>query len=155
MIKEIIILILSWIISIFLLLKFVPIESKRYAHITFLFVQAIAWLHEYLLLLLGLAEFPFREFNIATKMSFSLHYLIYPTFGVFFILYYPNEKVKLRIFIHFLVFAIAISTYSFLIEKYSSLFHYKRWNWYYGVLNNLIILFIVKKFVFWFKRGLV
>lgn len=155
MIKEILILIFSWLISISLMLKFIPKESKRTAHITFLFVSTISWIYEYIQLLIGLVEFPFREFNVATKMSFSLYYLVYPTFGVFFITLYPMEKVKLRIFIHFFVFAIAITTYSFFIEKYSSLIFFKKWNWFASFFSNLIILYIVKKFVYWFKKGLV
>ncbi|NHC40596.1 hypothetical protein G6549_11485 [Bacillus sp. MM2020_1] len=155
MIKEILILIFSWLISIFLLLKYIPKESKRTAHITFLFVSAITWIYEYIQLLIGLVEFPFREFNVATKMSFSLYYLVYPTFGVFFITLYPIEKKKLRIFIHFFVFAIAIATYSFFIEKYSSLIFFKKWNWFASFCSSLIILYIVKKFVFWFKKALV
>ncbi|WHY78637.1 CBO0543 family protein [Neobacillus sp. WH10] len=155
MIKEILILLLSWLISAYLLLKYIPKENKRYAHITFIFAQTIAWIFEYLQVLFGLVEFPFREFNTATKMSFSLHYFISPTFMVFFIFLYPTEKMKLRICIHFLIFAIAIATYSFVIEKYSSLLYFKKWNWFYSVISNLIILYIVKKFVFWFKKGLV
>ena len=155
MIKEIQILIFSWLISIYLMLKYIPKESKRSAHITFLFVSSITWIYEYIQLLIGLVEFPFREFNVATKMSFSLYYLVYPTFGVFFIILYPIEKKKLRIFIHYFVFAIAIATYSFLIEKYSSLIFFKKWNWFASVCSSLIILYIVKKFVFWFKKALV
>ncbi|WP_305730668.1 CBO0543 family protein [Bacillus sp. sid0103] len=152
--KEILILFFSWLISISLLLKFIPKESKRTAHITFLFVSTITWIYEYIQLLTGLVEFPFREFNVASKMSFSLYYILYPTFGVFFIILYPMEKGKLRIFIHFFVFAIAISTFSFFIEKYSSLIYFKKWNWFSSLISTLIILYIVKKFVFWFKKGL-
>ncbi|MEY2196985.1 CBO0543 family protein [Neobacillus sp. BF23-41] len=155
MIKEILIIIFSWLISISLMLKYIPKESKRTAHITFLFVSTITWIYEYIQLLTGLVEFPFREFNGATKMSFSLYYFVYPTFGVLFITLYPMEKVKLRIFNHFFVFAIAITTYSFFIEKYSSLIFFKKWNWFASFFSNLIILFIVKKFVYWFKKGLV
>lgn len=154
MMKEILILFFSWLISISLLLKFIPKESKRTAHITFLFVSTITWIYEYIQLLTGLVEFPFREFNVASKMSFSLYYILYPTFGVFFIILYPMEKGKLRIFIHFFVFAIAISTFSFFIEKYSSLIYFKKWNWFSSLISTLIILYIVKKFVFWFKKGL-
>ena len=153
--KEILILIFSWLISIFLMLKFIPKEMKRTAHITFLFVSTITWIYEYIQLLFGLVEFPFREFNVATKMSFSLYYLVYPTFGVFFITLYPREKGKLQIFIHFFVFAIALTIYSVIIEKYSSLITFKKWDWPIRVLSNLIILYIVKRFVFWFKKGLV
>ncbi|MBI0579665.1 hypothetical protein IEC97_20090 [Neobacillus cucumis] len=155
MIKEILILIFSWFISIFLMLKYIPKESKRTAQITFLFVSTITWIYEYIQLITGLVEFPFREFNVATKMSFSLYYLVYPTFGVFFIILYPIEKEKRRFCIHYFVFVMAISTYSFFVEKYSSLIYYKKWNWFASFFSNLFILYIVKKFVYWFKKGLV
>jgi hypothetical protein len=152
---EILILVLSWIICGFLLVKYVPIEMKREAHITFLFASTIAWIFEYLQLVLGLIEFPFREFEVATKMSFSLHYFVYPTFSVFFVLCYPLEKGQLRVLVHFLLYSMAVSTYTLFIEKYSSLIHYLKWNWFMSLLTNLILLYIIKKFVFWFKKGLV
>ena len=153
--KEILILLTSWLISILLLVKYIPKDRKRNAHITFLFVQALAWIYEYIQLLLGVMEFPFREFDDATKMSFSLHYLIFPTFGVFFILLYPSDKKNLRIIIHYLIFAMVITTYSFLVERYSSLFNWKNWNVYISFTNNLAILYIIKRFVFWFQKELV
>ncbi|MEH7109707.1 CBO0543 family protein, partial [Bacillus sp. JJ1764] len=76
--REVLILISSWILSLYLLLKYTPTDSKRLAWITFIFVQAIAWLVEYIQMMFGLIEFPYREFNKATNMSFSLHYIVYP-----------------------------------------------------------------------------
>ncbi|RSD28512.1 CBO0543 family protein [Mesobacillus subterraneus] len=152
--REILILLFSWLISILLLIKYIPIERKRNAHITFLFVQALAWIYEYIQLLLGVMDFPFREFVKATKMSFSLYYLIFPIFGVFFIMLFPGNKKNSRIIIHYLLFAISITTYSFLVERYSSLFDWKSWNVYISFVSNLAILYIIKKFVFWFQKGL-
>lgn len=152
--KEILVLLFSWLISIVLLVKYIPRERKRNAHITFLFVQAIAWIYEYIQLLLGVMDFPYREFEEATKMSFSLHYLIYPTFGVFFIMLYPTDSKNPRIITHYLIFAIAITTYSFLVEKYSSLFNWISWNVNISFVTNLAILYIIKKFVFWYQKGL-
>ncbi|WP_040205346.1 CBO0543 family protein [Neobacillus jeddahensis] len=152
--KEILILLLSWLISIIVLIKFVPIDRKRIAHITFLFGHGIAWIYQYVQLLFNLVEFPYREFEYATKMSFSLYYLTYPTFGVLFIMFYPANKGRQRIIIHYLIFTIAITTYAFFIENYSSLSYWKSWNIYSGLLSNLIIIYVIKKFVFWFQKGL-
>ncbi|MGX6444043.1 CBO0543 family protein [Neobacillus sp. K501] len=153
--KEIFILFFSALLSIILLIKFVPIDRKRTAHITFIFGQSIAWIYQYLQLLFGFIEFPYREFDYATKMSFSLYYLTYPTFGVLFILLYPTNKGNLRIIMHYLIFTIGLTTYAYLLEKYSSLSDWKNWNIYSGFISNFIILYIVKKFVFWFRKGLV
>ncbi|MEH7014586.1 CBO0543 family protein [Neobacillus niacini] len=152
--KEILILVFSWVIAVLCLLKYVPKDKRRVAHITFLFGQAFSWLFEYFQVRLELLEFPFREFNYATKMSFSLHYVIFPTYAVFFILLYPIQKAPKWIIIYYLIYGMALPTYAFFLERYSSLIDYKKWNWFLAVIVNLIAMFIVKKFVFWFKKGI-
>ncbi|MGD6853890.1 CBO0543 family protein [Bacillus infantis] len=153
--REVMILIGSWVVSLYLLLRYIPAESKRLAWITFLFVQAIAWIHVYIQLAFGLVEFPYREFNKATNMSFSLHYIVYPTIAVFFILFYPEEKGKKSKFLYYLLFSAGAATYSYLIEKYSRLYHFIHWNWIMGLIINMLLLYIIKKYIFWFKKGLV
>ncbi|MBY0157235.1 CBO0543 family protein [Cytobacillus oceanisediminis] len=155
MTREVLILVCSWILSLYLLLRYIPTESKRLAWITFILVQAIAWIHEYIQLVFGLVEFPYREFNKATNMSFSLHYIVYPTIAVFFILFYPKEKGTRRTFLYYLLFSMGITTYSYLLEKFSSLYHYIHWNWLFGLITNMILLYVVKIYIFWFKKGLV
>ncbi|TYS18460.1 hypothetical protein FZC78_02670 [Rossellomorea vietnamensis] len=141
--KEVSILLLSWLLSIIVLIQCVPKDRKRIAHITFLFGQGIAWIYQYAQLLCNLVEFPYREFENATKMSFSLYFLIYPTFGVIFIMFYPINKGRVRIIIHYLTFTIALTTFAALIENYSLLYHWKNWNIYSGLLSNLIIFFVI------------
>ncbi|PKG22889.1 CBO0543 family protein [Niallia nealsonii] len=122
MIKEALILIVSWIAVLF----FIPKQSRKTAQISFLFCQAIAWIFEYIQVYFGFVEFPFREFNYATKMNFSLYYIVYPTAGVFFILWYPLKAGKIRIIAYYFIFGMIVPTYSFLLEKYSSLVHFRR-----------------------------
>jgi hypothetical protein len=153
--KEVVILIICWMISLCLLFFFIPIEKRRYAQITFIFAQAVAWIYVYIQVLFGLLEFPFREFTYATKMSFSMHYIVYPTVAVFFMHIYPEGKGWKRILLHYLIFSMFVPTFTFILEKYSSLFYYVKWSWYLGVLVNLIIFNIHKKFAFWFKKGLI
>ncbi|GKU82594.1 CBO0543 family protein [Niallia sp. NCCP-28] len=152
--KELFILIISWTALLFLLIKYIPKDSRRYFQIVFLFGQAIAWIFEYSQVVFGLLEFPYREFEIATKMSFSLHYVVLPTFGVFFILLYPLNKSRKRVVIHYLIFGMASPTYIYFLENYSSLIHFIKWNWLIAVFVNFIILYIIQKFAFWFKKGL-
>ncbi len=150
--KELFVIIISWIISIYCLLKFVPKERIREAHISILFSQSIAWLFELIQVHFGLVEFPFREFHHATKMSFSLHYIVLPTFGVFFILLYPLNKGKKRIMFHYLIFSSALPLYTTLVEHFTSLIEYKNWNWFIATCVNLILLWFLQKFVFWFRK---
>ncbi|MEH7109724.1 CBO0543 family protein [Bacillus sp. JJ1764] len=77
---------------------------------------------------------------------------MYPTIGVFFILLYP--KGRKRTFIYYLLFSLVITTYSYLVERYSSLIHFIHWNWFIGLITNMIIMYVTKKYIFWFKNGL-
>lgn len=151
--KEFMILAISWAISIIILLR-ISKGGVRLTQISFTFTQALAWLFEFILVYFNLVEFPFREFKVATTMSFSLYYLIFPTVGVLFIVFYPKKSNKIVLLFYYLIFAMIIPTFSSLAEKYSDLFKFLNWNWTTNVLADLLIFFILKKFVFWFKEGL-
>lgn len=153
--KNELILIFSCLISISVLFLVIQKNTTRISIITFLFSSTVAWAYEYIQVMFGLLEFPYREFEKATKLSFSLHYAVYPIFLVYFILFYPSNKGKLKIYFHTLVFNLLLATYTFLLNEYSSLIEFKHWNFFYSVGINFIILFIIKKFVFWFKKGLI
>ena len=152
--KDIIIIATSWIIAFISLLLFVPPSSKRYAHITFLFAQAIAWIFEYVQLVCGWIEFPYREFKDATNMSFSLHYIFFPTIAVLFNLWYPVYKDWSKKILYYLLFSIGIATYITILGDISNLFKYLHWNWYLGVLSDFLILVIIRRFTYWFRKGL-
>lgn len=152
--KEIIVIIVSWIIAILFLLKFIPKERMREAHISFLFSQTLAWIFEFIQVHFGLVEFPFREFHHTTKMSFSLHYLVIPSFGVFFILLYPLNNGIFRRVLHYLIFSSAIATYTTLVDHFTSLIEFKKWNWIIAVLVDCVLLWFIKKFIFWFRKEL-
>jgi hypothetical protein len=151
--KEWIILAILWIVCLLTLLL-ISKGRARLTQITFLFTQAISWLFVFILVFFGLVEFPLREFKISTKMNFSLHYLIFPTVGVLFIRFYPKQPGKLKLLLYFLFFSMLIPTFSLLAEKYSNLVRYLNWNWSVHVLANLILLYILAKFIFWFQNGI-
>ncbi len=151
--KELVILLLSWIVCLFLLIKFIPKKKKRYYQIIFLFAHATAWIFQLIQVNMKLISFPYREFEQATKMSFSLYYLVLPTFAVFFILYYPEKKNWIRVWIHYLIFSNGMHLYMFLIERSSDLVHDIDWHWWFAVSIDLIVLYLVKKFAFWFRKG--
>lgn len=148
------IIIISWLLSICLLWLFVPRKQLRYYVITFLFSSTVAWAYEYVQVSFGLIEFPFREFEKASKMSFSLHYAVYPTFCVFYILYFPVSQGKMKKFLHTCLFNLLLALYTFLLNKYSSLIEFKHWNFFYSIGINFILLYTIKRFAFWFKKGL-
>ena len=152
--KELFIIVACWICALIILIFVIPREKRRYYQIIFLFGQAFAWLFEYIQVVFHLVEFPYREFEYATKMSFSLHYIILPTFAIGFILLYPIDKSRKRIFIHYLIFGVALPTFTLILNQTSDLIHFNKWNWFLSVLINFLILFVVKKFSVWFYKGL-
>ena len=154
MTKDTIILILCWTLAIITLIKVVPKEKLRFAQITFLIAQAISWVFVYLTVFFGLIEYPVRELPLATNASFSLHYVIFPTFGVLFMLYYPFGKGFRREFTHYLIISMSLQIFKLILENTSSLILYTNWNLLYGLLTNLIILFLIRHFTNWFQRGL-
>jgi hypothetical protein len=151
--KEFIILAISWGISILTLVTFIR-GRARLVQITFLFTQALAWIFVYILVFFNLVRFPYREFKTATTMSFSLYYLLFPTVGVLFILFYPKQPTNRKVLLYYLFFAMLIPTYSSLAERYSELFQFIKWNWPIHVVADLMLFYILKKFIFWFRTGL-
>ncbi|MEW9053177.1 MAG: CBO0543 family protein [Neobacillus sp.] len=151
--KEVSILAFSWIICL-ITLYWVSKGRARLTQITFLFSQALSWLFEFILVYFELVEFPYREFRIATNMSFSLYYLIFPTVGVLFILLYPKQSSILKVLLYYLLFSMVIPTYSLLAERYSNLLQFINWNWGIHVLADLVMFYILKNFIVWFQRGI-
>lgn len=153
--KDLLILAFSWIVSIIILLN-VSKGRVRLTQITFIFSQSLAWLFEYILVFIDLVRFPYREFKIATKMSFSLYYLVFPTVVALFIHLYPKQSSKGKVLLYYLLFSMVIPTYTFLADKYSNLIQIISWKWNWGihVAIDILIFYIVKTFVFWFQKGL-
>lgn len=151
--KEFIILAVSWVVSIMTLVSLSRGRS-RLVQITFLFTQTLAWLLVYILVFFNLVSFPYREFKIATTMSFSLYYLLFPMAGVLFILFYPKQPTKRKVLFYYLFFSMLIPTYTSLAEMNSELFQFIKWNWTIHVLADFILFYILKKFIFWFQLGL-
>ncbi|WP_404825461.1 CBO0543 family protein [Priestia endophytica] len=82
--KEVVILVISWLLVIILYIGKVPRDIKGKAPISFLFAQTLSWVYIFYSVYFKRVEFPFREFPYATKLSFSLYYMIYPAFSSFF-----------------------------------------------------------------------
>jgi hypothetical protein len=151
--KEWIILILSWVASIILLLWKIPKEKKREAQIVFLFAQTLGWLYVFIQSYFNNLVFPVREFPKATNMLVSLHFIIYPTFLVFFTLFYPNTNQKRKIFLHYLLFISIHQVYEILLTRYTDLIKSKDWEWYLGVVTKCVVYYLCIHFYRWFWNG--
>ncbi|MFP7484354.1 CBO0543 family protein [Priestia filamentosa] len=150
--KEVVILAISWLLVIILYIGKVPRDVKGKAHISFLFAQTLSWIYIFYSVYFKRIEFPFREFPYATKLSFSLHYMIYPAFAMFFELTYPKSKSVARIILHYVLFAGMIELYAFLIGHYTELAKPLKWG-YLNIMIYAVLLLITHHFVSWFEAG--
>lgn len=152
--RELLVLILSWGASIFLLVWKIEKTKRREIQIVFLFAQTIGWLYVFIQTYFDNLVFPFREFPKASDMLLSLHFIIYPTFTVFFILYYPKTKVKWKIIFYWTLFIVGHQLYEFLLNRYTDIIEAKHWKWYWGMLVKFFIYIIIYRFYLWFKKEL-
>lgn len=153
--KEAWILLILWAAALIVLFRYFRKSNKRLAQMVFLCSQSIAWVYEFIQIKLHLVKFPYREFPFATDLSFSLHYMIFPTIGMLFILHYPQGRNKLRVMVHFLVFGLIIPTYSVVVERTTSLVEYLHWNWVIGFCSSIMMLVILRVVACWFQKGMV
>ncbi|OCA88498.1 hypothetical protein A8F94_24410 [Bacillus sp. FJAT-27225] len=151
--REVVILAFIWIISIVTLL-WISKNRLRITQITILFSQAVSWLTVYILVTFHIVKFPYREFGLATKMGFSHYYVLFPIIAALFIHFYPKRSGNWKVLLYYLAFSIAIPTIYVIEEKYSNLIEFLHYNWGLHVIANFILFYIVKKFVFWFQKGL-
>lgn len=79
----------------FLLIKFIPKNMVREAHVAFLFKQLITCLFGLLVVENGNIKYPYRFFfKKSTKSSFTFEYFVYPALNALFNTYYPEKRNK-------------------------------------------------------------
>lgn len=153
--KELVILLLSWVTAIVLLIWKVPREKRKEAQVVFLFAQTVGWLYLFIQTYHGNIVFPFREFPQASDMLVTLHYIIYPTFSVFFVLFYPKTTRNWKIVSYYLIFVFFHQFYEMLLEHYTKLIDYRHMNFLWGFIVKIIVYFTIYRFYKWFAKGLI
>lgn len=145
-------IILGWLISIVLLITFVPKAKIRQASLIFLIKQAITWFTGLLVVELRLIEYPVRSFHYATKSSFDFEYFIYPAFCVLFNLYYPEGKSFAKRFLHFIYYCSALTAVEVVVEKYTNILTYLHWAWFITFITFFITFLMSHLFYKWFFK---
>lgn len=151
--KEIFILVIAWIITIIMLILFIPKKKIREAQLVFLFKLSITWLIGLLVVEFGLIEYPVEFFKYATQTSFSFEYFIFPALCAIFNINYPNNKSYLRQFMHYVYFCTAMTIVEVLCEKYTDIIKYIHWTWYLTWITLCITFFISHKYYIWFFKN--
>lgn len=143
---------LGWIITIALLIFFVPKKKIRQAIVVFMFKQMITWFIGLLVVELRLLEYPVRSFAYATKTSFDFEYFVYPAFSVLFNLHYPEGKSFAKRFLHFIYYCSALTAVEVVVEKYTDILKYTHWSWYTTFITFFITFFMSRQFYKWFFK---
>lgn len=150
--KEVIIIAIAWILTVIMLLVFVPRNKFREAQVIFFFKLLITLLFGLLVAQYELIEYPVRSLSNATKVSFDFEYFIYPSICVVFNLHYPEMKNKFGQFMYYVYFCTVMTIIEILCEKYTDVINYIHWNWFLTWITLFITFYISRKYYLWFFR---
>ncbi|WP_077210838.1 CBO0543 family protein [Bacillus dakarensis] len=90
------VLIILWIIMPIVLWNVIPRDRLREAIAVFLFFQMLTWLFSIGLTYAELLNAPVRFFKHATKINFTMEYLVFPTIAILFQLSFPKKANFIR-----------------------------------------------------------
>jgi len=153
--KEIIILSITWIILTIMLILFVPRNKVREAIIIFFFKHFLTWILGLTVVQFGLIEYPVRSFASATKTSFDFEFFFYPAICVIFNLHYPEEKSRVRVFMHYFYYCSIMTILEAIVEKHTYILIYIHWTWYITWITLFITFYLSRKFYVWyFRKGI-
>lgn len=142
-----------WVVLPIILLKVVPRDRVREAMATFMFFQMLTWLFAIGLTYAGLLEAPVRFLKHATKISFTMEYLVFPTAAVLFQLKFPVESNFMRRLLHYLFWVGIILSFMFLLGKFTDIMDVKTDNLIRSFFNFLIELWLCRRYVCWLLSG--
>ena len=155
--RDILILIFAWIITIIILVKYIPKDKIRHAQLVFLFKLLITWLIGLLVVEFRLIEYPVEFFKHATKTSFSFEYFIFPAICAVFNINYPVRKSNPQQFMYYVYFCSAMSFIEVMCEKYTNIIKYIHWTWYLTWITLFITFYVSRKYYLWYfglkKKG--
>ena len=151
--KEKAVLFSSYLLSIFLLIKFVPKDKIRHATVPFLSKQVITWLFGLIVVEKKLIEYPYRLiFKDTYKGSFCFEYFLYPVFCVLYNLYYPDTKARWIKMIYNFIHTTILASCEALIVKYTKLIRYRKWNIYMSFISMGLSNYVSHRFYKWFFK---
>jgi hypothetical protein len=143
------VLIILWVILPMVLWKSVPRNRLREAIATFLLFQMLTWLFSIGLTYVGLLESPIRFLKYATKVNFTMEYIVFPTVAVLFQLKFPNKANFVRGLLHYLQWIGIILTFMLLIGFFTDIMVVKMDNLIRSFFNFLIELWLCRRYVLW------
>lgn len=146
-------LLFLWILFPLLLLIFVPKDRIRELIAVFLLFHALTWSFSIVLTHYGLLQAGTLEFPHATKINFSLEYIVYPSIAVFFQLWFPEHRCRRLKALYYLCFVLLILSIIILVSIFTNLIFLTVSGMISSFFNFLIEFVLCRKFIQWFLRG--
>jgi hypothetical protein len=152
MLKERILLIAIWLVSIAVTVLFVSKAKRREAALSFLACQCLTWINSLLRVKFHLLVFPVREFPKATDLLVSTEFFMYPLICAFYYIYDPKSSSVFRRFIHLCIWTTGADLVEVLLEKYTNLITYLHFTWYWTWLDFFVLFIVTNVYCNWFFK---
>jgi len=147
------IIIIEWIVTICLLVKFIPKNKLREASLAFSFKQLVTWVLGLAVVELRLIEYPVRLFfPYASKTSFTFEYFVYPSLCAIFNVHYPEKKSRWGQFMYYSYYCTTMTILEVFVEKYTEILKYIHWTWYITWITLFITFYMTRKYYEWFFK---
>lgn len=143
------VMLLLWIVLPLILWKATPRNRLREVIAVLLFFQMLTWSFSIFLTYIGLYEPPYRLFKQATKINWTMEYLVFPFFAVLFQINFPLKASFLRRLFHYLIWVGIIIFAMFLLGKFTNIVTMKSGSLIRSFLNFIIELWICRRYVLW------
>ena len=150
--RDYILIIVQFIVTIGLLIRYIPRNKIREANLVFLFKLLLTLVLGLTVSELRLIEYPVRLFPHATKTSFTFEFFVYPSICAIFNLNYPEKKSNFIQFMYYSYFCSMITVLEIFAEKYTNILEYINWTWYITWISLFITFFISRKYYLWFFK---
>ncbi|GEM_PF-369905 len=145
-------IIIEWIVTIGLLIRFIPRNKIREAHVIYLFKYLLAWTLSFPISEFKLIEYPVRLFPYANQTSYTFEAFVYPSLCAIFNTNFPEKKSFFNKFMYYFYYCTSITILEILTEKYTNIIKYIHWTWYITWITLFITFYISRKYYIWFFR---
>lgn len=143
----------AWVVSSLLMIKFVPKNRVREAHVAFLFKQMLTWLFGLLVVEKNLISYPRRLFfKKANKASFTFEYFVYPALCTLFNIYYPEKRNRMIKMLYYIFHTSIITGFEMYAVRYTKLIRYKKWTWYWSFITIWFTYYLSRLYSKWFFK---
>jgi len=145
------------IISFVIAWRFIPAEKARDAFILFLSIQFFSWPIGLFVVEMKWIEYPVQLFpndNNDYRSSLYFEFFLFPITAILFNLYYPSSRRVTPKLFYYLLIAAFFTCIEFILERFTKLVDYHKWQWYWSYFSVMLILYLSHKYYKWFKRGL-